>query len=290
MSSRSTPIMGNNTLGFSVLMSLYIKDNPKYLEEALASILCQTMQPSEIVLVFDGQISKECNNVIQNYNENNPGLFKIIALPVNKGLGHALGVGINHCSFDLVARMDSDDICDKTRFEKQVVFLNDRQDINAVGSNIEEFNENPGDLGKLRIMPKEGEPILKYAKYRNPMNHPSVMFRKSAVLDSGNYNGDIKLFEDYDLFTRMLLKGHKFYNIQQVLLHFRVGDGLQTIKRRSGWHYIKSEISFLKHAHHIGHINRLELAKSLLIKIPVRILPAPIVLRLYNSFLRKKNT
>jgi glycosyltransferase involved in cell wall biosynthesis len=271
---------------FSVLMSIYFKENPICFRQSLASIFNQTVFPNEIVLIKDGPLTIELDAVIKEYENNYPKIFKVIPLPENKGLGNALSIGILECSHELIARMDTDDICVSNRFEKQIYFFDQNSNIDVVGSNVEEFNIVPGDLKRYRKMPEKGEAIKKYSRFRNPVNHPSVMFRKSKVIEAGNYNGDIMLFEDFSLFIRMLQKGYSFYNIQECLLYFRTGIGIEVIKRRSGLFYIKNEWKFSKLALKIGSLNLLEWLFYICTKLPLRLMPQRVILFVYNQFLR----
>ncbi|MEJ6981636.1 glycosyltransferase [Pedobacter sp. P351] len=273
-------------MNFSVLMSIYSKENPVFFRQALNSILKQTVLPDEIVLVKDGPLPIELEEVIEEYRK----IFfmKIVPLEKNMGLGEALRVGVNAASNELIARMDTDDICYLDRFEIQLNYIRKNPDVAVLGSSVQEFGSYPEDLGSFRVLPEKGQALLRYAKYRSPVNHPSIMFRKSAVITSGNYSGTIRLFEDYSLFMRMILKGYKFYNLQRALLHFRVGDGTQNIKRRSGLHYIKSELKFLQYARSIGYLNTREYLLSIIMKTPVRVLPLFIVKFIYFRLLRKK--
>ena len=274
-------------LKFSVLMSVYFKENPRYFRQSLDSIFKQTLLPNEIVLIKDGPLPIELEAVITEYINNYPEIFKIIPLIENKGLGNALAIGVVQCSYEIIARMDTDDICVSNRFEKQIKFLNSNPDIALVGSNVEEFNSIPGDLKRYRKMPEQGVALKKYSRFRNPVNHPSVMFRKNKVLEAGNYNGDILFFEDFSLFIRMLSKGGIFYNIQECLLYFRSGVGIEVIKRRSGLFYIKNEWKFSKLALKIGSLNIFEWFFYITTKLPLRLLPPKVILYIYNQFLRQ---
>ncbi len=268
-------------------MSVYFKENPRYFRQSLDSIFKQTLLPNEIVLIKDGPLPIELEAVITEYINNYPEIFKIIPLIENKGLGNALAIGVVQCSYEIIARMDTDDICVSNRFEKQIKFLNSNPDIALVGSNVEEFNSIPGDLKRYRKMPEQGVALKKYSRFRNPVNHPSVMFRKNKVLEAGNYNGDILLFEDFSLFIRMLSKGGNFYNIQECLLYFRSGVGIEVIKRRSGLFYIKNEWKFSKLALKIGSLNIFEWFFYITTKLPLRLLPPKVILYIYNQFLRQ---
>lgn len=277
----------NKLSSFSVLISIYFKESPIYFRQSLESIFKQTYLPNEIVLIKDGPLTIELDAVITEYTNYYPEIFKIISLSENKGLGNALAIGVVECSYGIIARMDTDDICAINRFEKQIKFLDSNSSIDLVGSNVEEFNNVPGDLKRYRKMPEKGESLKKYSRFRNPVNHPSVMFRKDKVLEAGNYNGDILLFEDFSLFIRMLCRGSEFYNIQECLLHFRTGIGIEVIKRRSGWFYVKNEWKFSKLALKIGSLNVFEWLFYIITKLPLRLLPPRVILYVYNQFLRQ---
>ncbi|MFM9403631.1 glycosyltransferase [Myroides odoratimimus] len=274
-------------MSFSVLASVYIKEKPSSLEMALASIFNQTLLPNEVILVQDGPLTKELESIITKYKEFYPSIMKTLPLAENKGLGNALRIGAEACSYDIIARMDTDDVARSDRFEKQISFLNKHHEIGAIGSNIEEFNEVPGDLKRFKINPESHEALIAQIALKSPFNHPSMMMRKEALMKAGNYNGDILLFEDYSLFLRMWKAGIKFHNMQEVLLDFRVGSGIETIKRRSGKHYIEKEKKFLAYAKSIGAFSDSEIMKYKLIKFPIRMMPPKVVLFIYNTFLRK---
>ncbi|MCY4780796.1 glycosyltransferase [Sphingobacterium sp. UT-1RO-CII-1] len=273
---------------FSVLASVYIKESPVHLEMALESVFNQTLVPDEIVLVQDGPLTTELEEVIKKYKDLYPSLMRIVPLKENKGLGNALRIGVEVCSYPIIARMDTDDVARPERLEKQIRFLKKNEDVGAVGSNIEEFNEYPGDLKRFKINPETHEELISQIALKSPFNHPSLMMRKSAILEAGNYNGDLLLFEDYSLFLRMWKAGIKFHNIQEVLLDFRVGSGIETIKRRSGKHYLLKEIEFLKYAKAINAFTSRQVLMYKLLKFPIRALPPQVVLFIYNTFLRSK--
>lgn len=276
------------SVSFSVLMSIYCKEDCDNLDSALKSIVEQTLLPSEIILIKDGPLYKELDNVINTFQESYSNLFKVISLEENLGLGGALRIGLENCSNNIIARMDTDDICRNNRFEKQFNFLANHLEYDIVGTNIEEFNTVPGDLKRFKINPELHSDLVRQIKLKSPFNHPSIMFRKKSILEAGNYNGDLPLFEDYALFLRLWLNGAKFYNIQEPLLNFRVGTGIATIKRRSGLHYLKKEWNFVKYAKKIGAFNYFDVIRYIVLKFPIRLLPPYFVLFIYNTFLRKE--
>lgn len=256
---------------FSVLMSIYYKENPDFFDRAMRSIWDeQTLKPSEIVLVEDGQLTCELYEKILKWKQKLNDILVSVKIQNNVGLAEALNVGLKHCKYELIARMDTDDICLNYRFKKQVdMFIKDKK-LQVCGGLVCEFENDENQTLDIRKVPQTQEQILKYAKYRSPINHPSVMYKKSTVLNASGYSD--KIFpEDFYLFVRLLQNGAKFYNIQEVLLKYRANDDM--LKRRSGIKYIKNEIVFLKKILEIGFINRFEFFKNILIKIPIRVLP-----------------
>lgn len=271
---------------FSVLMSVYIKERPEYLAMALNSIVDQTYPPDEVVLVKDGPLTPQLERAIDEFDQKYPQLLNLINLIENKGLGHALKVGLEHCRHELVARMDTDDVSRPQRFQKQIEFMSAHPEVDVLGTNIEEFHSIPGDLNRFKISPEYHDEIVNAIYLRNPFNHPSIMMRKTAVLRAGSYREDLLLFEDYALFLTLWKRGARFYNLQYTLLDFRVGDGVETIKRRSGLHYLKKENTFLAYARSINAFNAPQIFKYRLLKFPIRLLPPKIVLFIYNAFFR----
>ena len=236
---------------YSVLMSVYYKENPEYLKEAVDSILNQSVKTDDFVLVCDGPLNESLDDVIADYVRTFPGLFNVYRLPYNVGLAKALNHGILQCKNDIIARMDSDDISVPDRMEQELRII-ESQKADIVGSNIIEFEGSTDNTGAQRIVPETNEEITLFAKKRSPFNHPSVMYRKSAVIEAGLYD-DYRYFEDYNLWVTMLLKGFKGYNIQQNLLYMRAGQDMY--KRRGGLHYIKCIFRFKNHLRHMGFIS-----------------------------------
>lgn len=268
---------------FSVLISVYSKENFIYLRDALDSVLNQTLVPNEIVLVKDGPLTEELESVISKYVFEYPAIFKIITLAENKGLGNALAVGINACTYKLIARMDSDDICFHDRFEKQINHMMKNSVVSVLGTSIREFNVKPNDLDTHRRLPVDFNAIKKFAKFRNPLNHPSVMFKKADVLAVNSYL-NMPFFEDYFLWIRLIKNGYIIENLYEPLLHFRVGNDM--IGRRHGLLYLKSELRFLAAAKSLNFINSFQYIVSILLKTPLRLIPKSLLLFIYRKFLR----
>ena len=267
---------------FSVLFSLYNKENPAFLRQSLDSIFCQTLAPVEVILIKDGPLTDELENVISEYLMKYP-VFKVIPLMKNQGLGKALNEGLKHCSCDLVARMDTDDIAKPNRFEKQIAVFEKYPDIDVISSWIEEFEGDILNISSVKKLPELHKDIFEYAKGRCPINHPVVMFKKNAVIRSGGYI-HFPLFEDYYLWIRMLMNGAKFYNIQESLLYFRFSSDM--FKRRGGCKYAFDELRFQNMMRHVGFISLQIFIRNITIRFMVRVLPNYIRALLYKKFLR----
>lgn len=228
----------DNYTPFSVAISVYKNDNPEHFDRALESITdFQTIVPDEIVLVVDGPISDELDQVIKKIQAKYD-IFKIIRLKQNGGLGNALRIAVENASYEFIARMDSDDISVPTRFEQQLCFFNQYPDVDIVGGDITEFiNKETNIVGK-RSVPKTNDEIREYMKIRCAMNHVSVMYKKASVMAAGGYQ-DWFWNEDYYLWIRMWLNNAVFANTGTVLVNVRVGE--EMYQRRGGEKYYRSE-------------------------------------------------
>jgi len=269
---------------FSVLICVYERENPDYLKQALKSVLDQTLMPDEIVLVKDGALTAGLNEIISGFEQENPGLFKIIPIEENVGLGKALATGVENCAYELVARMDSDDVADPERFKKQVEFMKANPDTDVVGSFISEFSESPEYIYAYRKLPVKHEDIYKFGKWRCPMNHMTVIFRKASVLNAGNYS-DLRKMQDFELWGRMLNKGYKFANIPENLVNVR-GGKIFSAKRQGAEYFFSYEmqvqIKFLKNR----FINIREFLRNVSLKFLLRIIPVSMREFIYGRFLR----
>lgn len=268
---------------FSVLMSVYYKEKPEYLKLALDSVLDQTFPANEIVLIKDGPLTKELDEVIETYDEKYSELFRIFALEKNVGLGKALNFGVQQCKNDLIARMDTDDIAVPNRFELQIKEFVKDNELALCGGQIAEFEEDPQIISGYRKVPLTKNEIVKFAKKRNPFNHMTVMFKKRVVLDAGNYQ-DMPCFEDYWLWVRILQKGYAVKNVGQVLMKVRAGA--EMLARRGGWEYAKANNIFLLALYRYYFIGWAEYIYILIGKSIVSILPVYIRRVIYKFYLR----
>lgn len=223
---------------YSVLMSLYIKEKPEYLDLAIKSMVKQTLKPDEIVIVKDGPITDELQSVLDKYTNAYPDLFNIVGYEKNRGLGLALNFGLEHCRNELVARMDTDDISKTDRCEKQVEAFREHPETDIIGGDITEFIGSESNIVGKRVVPQTNEEIREYMKKRCAFNHMSVMYKKSAVQAAGGYQ-DWFWNEDYYLWIRMWLNGAVFANTGTVLVNVRTGK--EMYQRRGGKKYFDSE-------------------------------------------------
>lgn len=269
-------------ISFSVLISLYFKENPVFLRESLNSVFAQTLLPTEVVLVEDGELTEELYQVVDDFKARYAQI-KVVRLEQNHGLGKALNEGLRHCSYDLVARMDTDDINFPERFALQVAFMEAHPEIDVVGAWIDEFIDTPDNYKSTRKVAEQHDEIVKFGKRRNPTNHPVTMFRKSAVEAVGGYV-PFYLFEDYYLWVRMIMGGKRFYNMQRSLLYFRFSPDM--IKRRGGRKYALSEIAFQYRILRLGYINFATFLSNIAIRTYVRLIPNKIRKFIYNKMLR----
>ncbi len=270
---------------FSVLMSIYNKEEVKYFNRAMQSIWNEQMvKPDEIVLVQDGPLTEELYKTVDEWKAKIGESFKTVQLEKNVGLGNALNVGIKYCSYDLIARMDTDDISLPNRFEKQLkVFENN--DIDVCSATISEFEANEKNIISYRKLPEDHDDIVKYSKMRSPLNHAVTMFKKSVVEKASGYKHMLWM-EDYYLWVRMIMNGAKLYNLQDTLLNVRAGNSM--LARRRGLKYIKAELVFYGELKKIGYLTHMEYLKNVLIKVPIRLLPKGL-LKLIYGLLRSKN-
>ncbi|SUC09968.1 glycosyltransferase family 2 protein [Pasteurella canis] len=264
---------------FSVLMSLYIKENPQYLRECFISLQTQTLPATEIVIVFDGKITAELEAVVDEFAHLLP--LKVVKLPHNLGLGKALNEGLLHCSYDWVFRMDTDDICVPTRFQQQITYIQGNPDTIIVGGQIAEFGQNIQDIVSYRRVPTTHEDIVTFTQRRCPFNHMTVAYQKAAVLACGGYQD---LQEDYYLWIKMVAMGKKVANLADVLVYARVGNGM--VGRRRGLAQARAEWRLFKLKHRLKLQGIISGLFTFILRALPRLLPTSLLQVVYQ-FLRK---
>ena len=276
--------MEKEKIKFSVLMPVYYKENPLFFKQALDSILNQTLLPDEIVIVKDGPLTAELEAIIEKYVSKYPQLFNIISQEQNVGQGKARNAGLQACKYNYIALMDSDDIADLTRFEKQIGYLEKHPEIDCIGSNITEFEVEQENIISKKVVPLTHDEIFEFGKWRSPMNNMTVIYKKDKVLEVGGYNS-FNFGEDYLLFAKMLMNDCKFYNLEECLVNARAGSRM--LSKRVGWNKIKQEFLLFHEFKKMGFINNYQFVRNVSLKFLLRVIPNWLRSWIYRRFLRK---
>ena len=267
---------------FSVLITVYEKEKPYNLRRSLLSSYRQTIRPTEIVLVCDGELTQELYDEIEQIKSEIP-ILKVYQLPCNVGSGPASCFGVKKCNTDLIARMDSDDYSEETRFEKQIKAFEENPNLIMVGTNILEKNT---EFTAFKTVPEKTEEIRKYSKFRNPFNNPSSMMKKEYILKVGNYR-KFRYLEDYDLTMRLIHDNptKDFLNIQEPLVIMQTNNS--SYLRRGGLLYVKTEFFLQTDFYKRGYISKVELCRNIFIRNIVRVMPNSMRKLIYKKKMRE---
>lgn len=256
-------------LKFTVLLSVYSKESANNLNQCLNSIWNETtLKPDQIVLVEDGPLNEELYSCIKEWKLLLGETLEIINLEINSGLARALNIGLMHCKYELVARMDTDDISLSNRFKAQIEFFKKNPKTSVLSGQIEEWNSSMSQKISSRNLPTEHEKLVKFAKFRSPINHPAVMFRKSDVLASGGYPEIYP--EDFMLWHNMLSRGYIFRNLSETLVKMRTGSDFLN---RRGLKFLKGEIFAYKKLLERKKLSKIEYIYIICLKVFVRTSP-----------------
>lgn len=269
---------------YSVLITVYKKDNPEYFRKALISMIKQTKKPDEIILVKDGPITNEIQQVINKLDKKYPKLISQIQLPKNRGLGIALNERIKACKNELIARMDADDISMPKRCEKQMLEFEKNPLLDIVGCPVIEFVGEPNNKVGKRDVPLDNISIYKYCKKRDPFNHPTVMYKKSTVIKAGGYS-ELRKNQDTDLWIRMLSNGAVCKNIPEYLVKFRFDEG--TYKKRKSWLNTKLLINIRWKAFCSGFCSFIDFIEIVFVQLIIFIMPLRFQKIIYKTLLRR---
>ena len=267
---------------FSVLITVYEKEKPYNLRRSLLSSYRQTIRPTEIVLVCDGELTQELYDEIEQIKSEIP-ILKVYQLSSNVGSGPASCFGVKKCNTDLIARMDSDDYSEETRFEKQIKAFEENPNLIMVGTNILEKNT---EFTAFKTVPEKTEEIRKYSKFRNPFNNPSSMMKKEYILKVGNYR-KFRYLEDYDLIMRLIHDNptKDFLNIQEPLVIMQTNNS--SYLRRGGLLYVKTEFFLQTDFYKRGYISKVELCRNIFIRNIVRVMPNSMRKLIYKKKMRE---
>ncbi|MFB8229015.1 glycosyltransferase [Cellulosimicrobium sp. NPDC055967] len=264
---------------FSLLLPVYHGDDAAHLRRAFRSATSeQDLPPDEVVLVQDGPVGPALGEVVAEI-ESVGQKVTVVRLERNVGLALALEAGLARCSHEIVARTDADDVCRPERFARQIPLVAEGYDI--VGSAIQEF-VSEDEPGLVRVPPLSSSDIDSGARFHSPFNHPTVVYRRSAVEAAGGYQ-DLPLLEDYWLFARMLARGARGRNLPEPLLLYRVGAGAYA--RRGGTRLLRSEIELQRRMRRIGFTSRAQALRNVVVRGGYRLVPEKVRTALYRTFL-----
>lgn len=263
---------------FALLLPVFDGDNAEHLRLAFRSAVEeQTLRPDQVVIVRDGPVRRELADLLDEFRATTPVPLLVVELEHNRGLGPALDAGLAACRYDVVARMDADDIAMPHRFATQLPLI---AEADIVGAGLIEFAETPDEVVGRRVPPVGRDEIRRYARLHDPFNHPTVVYRRQAVLAVGGY-GDLPLMEDYWLFARMLADGAEPVNIAEPLVYYRVGDG--AYQRRGGRNLLRSEIRLQRQMRDDGFTNSFQFARNVVVRGGYRLVPWWIRRTLYRA-------
>jgi glycosyltransferase involved in cell wall biosynthesis len=274
----------NSAPSISVVMPVYHEDVAEHFDLALESLSSQTLRANEILVVKDGPLTDALDDVLQRWIERDSSM-KVVELKTNQGLSAALNAGIDAANYDWIARMDADDICRAQRFDKQWSLIQDDPELAILGSWIMEYDEDMNEEVGLRKLPEMHNEILRFAKWRCPFNHMTVMYKTSVIRELGKYKNYGAVGDDYELWARFLVNGHKSANLQEVLVDPRTGKDFFGNRRR-GLKYLRNEIKEISDLKELGLINSYQWFVHTIVKTFVRLSPTWMVKWVYKG-LRK---
>jgi len=265
---------------FTLLLPVYAGNSVAQLVEAFeSSVDRQSLPPSAVVIVVDGPVPTELDHALDRLAEASPVPVSMIRLPRNAGLAMALNEGLEASRTELVARMDADDVSAPDRFERQIPVIADRG-LDILGSGLAEFDGDVANVVATRVPPIGAEEIRRVATFRQPFHHPSVVYRRSAVLGVGGYPTDVGRFEDYVLFARMLVAGASVDNLREPLLFYRLDGGAYA--RRGGWDQFKAELRLQRELRRAGLTSRAQWFRNSLVRAAYRLVPTGIRMAAYR--------
>ncbi|HEX5560645.1 MAG TPA: glycosyltransferase [Nocardioidaceae bacterium] len=269
---------------FSLLLAVWRRDDPGFLREAfVSSVHEQTRRPDQVVLVQDGPVPDGLAATLADLVAHSPVPVEHVKLARNVGLGPALDQGLAACAHEIVARMDADDVSLPTRFEKQVPLVEAGADI--VGSGLVEFGSSVDDVVGHRTPPTDPDVIRRVIAFRDPFNHPTVVYRRSAVQAAGGYT-DMALMEDYLLFARMLDAGARPANLAEPLVCYRVGAGAYA--RRGGRRLLRSELAVQRRFRQLGITTRRQYVRNVVVRGGYRLVPEALRTRAYRALIANR--
>jgi len=266
----------------TVLMTAYSRTTVHELERSVASVMGQTRPPEDFLVVVDGPVPEPLDTALAAAMAAHPTL-RVERLPQNLGSGLASARGLELATGDYVARHDSDDISLPHRLEREMDAV-EQHHLDLVGSAMLEFEGTPDNVVGVRRNPRSHEQIAARMRLNNPMNNPTVLFRRQLALDVGSY-ADLRYMQDYDLFARMLAAGARAGNLDEPLVLFNASDGM--IARRGGWRMLSHEWVIQRRLRDTGTIGNVLLARNMVVRGAFRVIPPALLKRVYAVLFRR---
>lgn len=271
-------------LSYSVLMSIYRGANPDWFRQAVDSMLCQTVPTDDFVIVCDGALTPELENILAALDAVHPGLFRFVRLKKNVGIGAAANEGLKYCKNDLVAKMDGDDIALPRRCQLQLERFSANPGLTILGGQIAEFENSPEEPFAIRAVPLTNDAIRKFSRRRQAFNNMTVMYRRRDVMAVGGYR-NLRRSEDYDLYLRLLMAGCQGENLEDVLVFARVNQSARS--RRASWQTFRGCVRSRWYALRCGFSSFWDFLVCLAGAFVIFVCPGRFQQFLYRHFLRR---
>ena len=250
------------------IMSVYINDRVEWVAEAVNSIILGSVRPREFLIYCDGPICSEVNALLKGYAAGAGSLISLFKSDENRGRAYARQYLVQRSIGNFIMIMDSDDISASDRLEKQYFYMLNNPEIDVLGGKIMEFGE--GVESRLRSVPLVEKEILSFGKFRQPLNHVTILAKKSALTDVGGYI-DAGSCEDYYLIARWMVSGKHLRNLPDVLVNVRIDADFT--KRRIGFSVFKDQIKVAHYLKSCGQLSVIEYIFIIFVKFLPRLLP-----------------
>jgi glycosyltransferase involved in cell wall biosynthesis len=260
-------------------MTVYKKDNPEYVKQGIDSMLAQTIRTDDFVLVCDGPLTVELDELIDKYKTDNSTIFNVVRMKKNIGLGAALRHGLPLCKNRLVARMDDDDIACLDRCEKELKYYETHQEVSILGSYVIEFENDISNVIREKEVPTDMPSILAFSKRRNPFNHSTVMIDKEKILAVGNYS-EMRTNQDVELWVRSLNSGLIGANLPESLVYFRFDN--DTYQRRKDMKNVKLMVKVWNGFYKKGYCRFSDVLKVTIMQYGVALAPTKLIQWAYD--------
>lgn len=268
----------------TLLMSVYHKVSPEALAQCLDSLAKQTRHPEQFVIVKDGPLNTDLDDLLEKFREKFPDQLTIVNIETNRGLINALNTGLEYCASEWIIRMDADDVAMPERIEKQLDYLDMHKNIDVLGAAMLEFENDPSQPSRLKPVVSSHQEILKQLPLRNPINHPTACIRKRKLLDAGGYPA-LPLLEDYLLWGKMIHNGAQFHNLTEALIHYRFDETTLTRRRGSGNFGNECKLRWWLYRH--GLSGTLKLILGIILQVILRFSPLSLQRFLWHASRRR---